>query len=106
MLMWNGSRDSTTFECRNWTQDREELRAAMGDRWGDLSYALGGWSGRWSRITEAEVDGPRHTWKPNTQVIKAVINFAKSTQRFHPKALVQQEGDGQRQERMVDGNHS
>ncbi|KFY66181.1 hypothetical protein V496_02147 [Pseudogymnoascus sp. VKM F-4515 (FW-2607)] len=85
------------FECRNWTQEREELRAAMGERWADLSYALGGWSGRRSRITEAEVDGPRHTWKPNIQVIKALIKFTKSTQRFHPKALIEQEGDGQRQ---------
>jgi hypothetical protein len=80
------------FECPNWTQDREQLRVAIGERWADLSYALGGWSGRRSRITDAEVDGPRHTWKPNIQVIKAVIKFVKSTPRFHPKALVNRKG--------------
>lgn len=72
----------------------------MGELWADVSEAPGGWSGWRSRIT---VDGPR---KPNTQVIKAVIDFAKSTERFYPKAFVQQEEDGQRHSRTVDGNHS
>ncbi|KFZ25253.1 hypothetical protein V502_00267 [Pseudogymnoascus sp. VKM F-4520 (FW-2644)] len=33
--------------------------------------------------------------------IKAVIKFAESTQRFHPKALVELEGDGKRQQTVL-----
>lgn len=36
------------LDCRKWSIERRELRAAVKDksRWGDLSYLLGGWSGR------------------------------------------------------------
>lgn len=35
---------------------------------GDTSYTLGGWSGNGK-------DGSLNTWKPNSKVIKATINF-------------------------------
>jgi hypothetical protein len=63
----------------------------MKGRWTDLSYALGGWSGRRDHRTQRELDGPKEEWKPNMAVLKAVIKFVKATQRFIPTARV--EGD-------------
>ena len=59
----------------------------MADRWGDLTYALGGWSGRRDRGTDQYVDGAREKWKPNTKVVKAVIHFVMATKRFQPRAV-------------------
>jgi hypothetical protein len=50
----------------------------MGDRWGDLEYALGGWSGRLERGTKP-VDGLKERWKPKLVVLRAVIQYAKVT---------------------------
>src|SRR5947199_2385543 len=33
------------FHCNRWNSFRSELRRMAGERWGDLSYFLGGWSG-------------------------------------------------------------
>ena len=62
----------------------------MGHRWGDLAFALGGWSGRREGITQKYVDGPRDKWKPKLAVLKAVIKFVKATRRFEPKALAEE----------------
>jgi hypothetical protein len=32
------------FQCPTWAEQRQSLRNAIGNRWADLSYALGGWS--------------------------------------------------------------
>jgi hypothetical protein len=58
----------------------------MADRWGDLPYALGGWSGRTNRRSGRQVDGPCEKWKPNLKVIKAMIQFVIKTGRFQPRA--------------------
>ena len=60
----------------------------MADRWGDLAYALGGWSGRRDRRTNQSVDGAREKWKPNIKVLRAVIQYVKDTRRFQPKAVI------------------
>ena len=93
------------FHCPQWENERNRLREAMGDRWGDLAYALGGWSGRRDKRTNRPVDGPKERWKPNLAVLKAVIQYVKTTQRFRQKALVE-EGVGERGEERgeeVDG---
>jgi hypothetical protein len=60
----------------------------MANRWGDLAYALGGWSGRRDGRNGRFVDGPRENWKPNLKIIKAVIQFVMKTGRFQPKATI------------------
>jgi hypothetical protein len=57
----------------------------MEDRWGDLAYALGGWSGRTERETGKPIDGPKARWKPNTGVLRAVIQYVRATKRFTQK---------------------
>jgi ribonuclease HI/exonuclease III len=84
------------FYCRNWVQERAALRVAAGERWADLAYMLGGWSGRQDKLTTKHVDGPKRLWKPNMTVIRAVIQFVKATWRFQPKALVEEEGEDRR----------
>ena len=79
------------FQCQEWRDKRGNLWETMADRWGDLSYAIGGWSGRKDRGTGTFVDGPREKWKPNTAVLKAVIQYVKATGRFQPKARVGEE---------------
>jgi hypothetical protein len=64
------------------------------DRWGDLAYALGGWSGRKDRGTDRLVDRPRERWKPNMKVLKAVIQYVKTTKRFQPRAVMAEELGG------------
>jgi hypothetical protein len=63
----------------------------MEDRWGDLAYALGGWSGRTDRETGKPIDGLKRRWKPNVKVLKAVIQYVKTTKRFQPKVQIDQE---------------
>ena len=76
------------FYCPKWRNERTKLREAMADRWGDLAYALGGWSGRRDRRNSRFVDGPREKWKPNLKIIKATIQFVIKTKRFQPKATI------------------
>ena len=63
-------------------------------RWGDLAYALGGWSGRRDRGTDQLVDRTHERWKPNIKVLKAVIQYIKATKRFQPRAVVVEETEG------------
>ncbi|KFZ13393.1 hypothetical protein V501_03724 [Pseudogymnoascus sp. VKM F-4519 (FW-2642)] len=73
------------FERRNWTQDREELRAAIGERWADLSYALGGWSGRRSRTTEAEVDTCGNQTPKSSRQLSRQSSISRSLQSVFTK---------------------
>lgn len=41
-----------------WTAVRAELQAAAGDRWGDVSYLLGGWGLKKHWETLEPLDGP------------------------------------------------
>jgi hypothetical protein len=60
----------------------------------DLSYALGGWSGRIERRTGRHVDGNRYRWKPEIIATKAVIQFVKATGRLQPQQGIEMEGEG------------
>jgi hypothetical protein len=76
------------FYCLKWRNKGTKLRETMVDRWGNLAYALGGWSGRRDKKNSCFVDGPREKWKPNLKVIKATIQFVMKTGRFQPKATI------------------
>ena len=69
------------FSCRRWAQQRIKLREQHGDRFGDLSYALKGYSSR--REGGRNIDGPIECWKSDISIVKATIKFAKETGRLH-----------------------
>jgi ribonuclease HI len=69
------------LHCRRWSIQRTLLIQAAGDRMGDLSYLLGGWSEAKSRNGDY-LDGPRTRWKPDLQVVAATLAFAKATRRL------------------------
>jgi hypothetical protein len=52
-----------------------------GDRFRDLLYALGGYLRR--REGGRNIDGPIKRWKPDINVVKAIIKFAKETGRLY-----------------------
>jgi hypothetical protein len=81
------------FHCPKWRSERSKLRETMASRWGDLAYALGGWSGRIDRRTGKCVDGAPERWKPDMRVIKAMVQYVKDTKRFQPKATVMGEAE-------------
>jgi ribonuclease HI len=70
------------LRCDMYAEARKALREAAGDRWGDASYLLGGWSGRKDVLTGKFVDGPRESWKPDLKVVRASIRFLYQTGRL------------------------
>jgi hypothetical protein len=62
-----------------WTTVRAELQAAAGDRWGDVSYLLGGWGLKKHWEIGEPLDGPREKWKPDLEVVKQTIRFLQYT---------------------------
>jgi hypothetical protein len=73
------------FQCPQWAGPRRALQEALGERQSDLSYALGGWSGRTERRTGKEIDGSNARWKPDITAISSVIQFVKATRRLQPQ---------------------
>src|SRR5438477_49296 len=69
------------FRCNKWATFRDNMNRVAGDRAGDLSYFLGGWSGKKS-VNGNYIDGDMQRWKPNMDAIKATIAFAKATCRL------------------------
>ena len=70
------------FSCRRWAQQRIKLRQQHGERFGDLSFALGGYSSR--REGDKSIDGPIERWKPDIGMVRATIQFAMDTGRLRP----------------------
>jgi hypothetical protein len=70
------------FSCRRWRQQREKVKQQHGQRFGELSYALGGYSSR--QEGGQSIDGPIEKWKADMEAVKATIEFAKSTGRLQP----------------------
>src|SRR3954464_7876139 len=55
------------IECPRWVHERQQLKQVAGTRWTDLSYLLGGWSGK--ELPNGQyLDGPRKNWKPNLKI--------------------------------------
>jgi exonuclease III/ribonuclease HI len=69
------------FKCKRWETYRGEMRVAMGNRYGDMSYALGGRSRR-KKPTGEELDQEKN-WRPNMEVVRTVIRFAMATGRLN-----------------------
>ncbi len=67
--------DHFLFRCPRWSNLRQEFKRLAANRWGDLSYALGGWS-------NARKDGPLDKWIPHYSMVSATINFAIATGRL------------------------
>lgn len=69
------------FECSRWDQHREKLKEVAGDRWGDLSFFLGGRTERKKPSGEL-LDGPRKSWEPDIDIVNRTIEFAIATGRL------------------------
>ncbi|KAJ5819479.1 hypothetical protein N7474_005070 [Penicillium riverlandense] len=69
------------FDCKLWESHRGEMRATMGNRYRDTSFALGGRS-RSQGPTAQDLD-PSKNWTPNMEVVKSVIQFAMATNRLN-----------------------
>jgi hypothetical protein len=70
------------FSCPRWTAERRELRAAVGDRSGDVAYLLGWWGIKKDTRTGQLLDGPKENWKPDLEAVKATISFLEKTGRL------------------------
>lgn len=60
----------------------------MAGRWGDLEYALGGWSGHGDGRTGRFVDGAREKWekwKTNMKVLQPVMQYVKDKREISTK---------------------
>ncbi|KAF9729205.1 hypothetical protein PMIN01_12895 [Paraphaeosphaeria minitans] len=69
------------FECPLWKEERKTLQEVAGNRWGDLSFFLGGRSEQ--RLPSGELlDGKAESWKPNLDVVNQTIEFAMATGRL------------------------
>jgi hypothetical protein len=62
--------------------ERRELRAAVGDRSGDVSYLLGGWGTKKDARTGQLLDGRKEKWKLDLEAVKATISFLEKTGRL------------------------
>jgi hypothetical protein len=71
------------FACEKWQAERATLRQELQQRWGDLSYMLGGWNAWVDRNTGKTLDGKKELWRPNISIVKAVIKFVKLTEKFN-----------------------
>lgn len=91
------------FACRRWRQQRAKLRQQHGERFGELSYALGGYSSR--QEGGESIDGPIEQWKADMEAVRATIEFARSTGRLQPnvrdeESREEQEAEERRQLRI------
>ena len=68
------------FTCPKWSTERQTMRTAHKDRFGELSFALGGYS-TYER-NGRKVDGEKEQWKPNMKAVRATIAFARATKRL------------------------
>jgi hypothetical protein len=83
------------LHCQRFQKLRLEMIEETQDRYGDLSYMLGGRSlsrradGTWLDVLATK-------WKPNLGVVKAVIRYAAATGRLNTGQRNDAEGDGNR----------
>ena len=72
--------DQFLFRCPRWSNLRQEVKRLAANCWGDLSYALGGWSSE-------RKDGPLDRWTSHTAMVSATINFAIATGRLEDRSI-------------------
>jgi len=96
------------FCCRKWERQRQKLRLQHGGRFGDLSYALGGYSSR--QEGGKSIDGPIERWKPDMEVVRATIQFAMETRRLQTgsqgTASIEEDNNEQQQLRIPTPIHN
>jgi hypothetical protein len=68
--------------CPLWAVQRKTLQAVAGDRWGDVSYLLGGWGKRRDAKSGKLLDGEKDNWRPNLTVVKATVQYLQETGRL------------------------
>jgi hypothetical protein len=69
------------LHCRRYQNLRSEMINEARDRYGDLSYMLGGRSLN-RRGDRSLLDGPVAKWTPNLKIVHAVIRYAMATGRL------------------------
>ena len=57
------------------------MHRVVKERFTDLSYLLGGWQPCKDRNSKV-INGKKEKWTPRIEVVKATIEFVKSTERF------------------------
>jgi hypothetical protein len=73
--------------CRMWDNRRTQLRESAGERWGDVSFLLGGKSNRKERKTGKVIDDTPKKWRPDLEIVRETIRFLKHTGIFVPQPL-------------------
>jgi hypothetical protein len=68
------------FLCPRWRNERQALKLALGSRYRDLSYALGGYST--VERHGKKVDVKKNKWQPDLNAVKATIQYAIKTGRL------------------------
>lgn len=68
------------LQCPMWRSQRGQLKEAAGNRWGNMSFLLGGKSRKSDPRTGKPINGDK--WRPNMKVVRETIAFLKSTGRF------------------------
>ena len=68
--------------CPRWVAAKAKLQVAGAERWGDVSYLLGGWGQKKHWETGEPLDGPKEKWKPDLKVVKQTIRFLQQTGRL------------------------
>jgi len=68
--------------CPLWEAQRRELRIMAGQRWGDLSFLLGGQSSQVYPGTGRRIDRGPDKWKPDHRMVKKTIQFLIATGRL------------------------
>ena len=72
------------FHCPRYEHLRGDMITKAGQRYGDLSYMLGGRSSH-QNADGSSRDGPVEKWKADLTVVRTVIKFALSTERLSPQ---------------------
>jgi hypothetical protein len=68
------------FACPRWKNERRAMEAAHGNRYWELSYALGEYST--AERDGKKRDGEKNKWQPDWSAIKATIEYAIKTGRL------------------------
>jgi hypothetical protein len=68
--------------CLLWATQWKTLQAVAGNRWGDVSYLLGGWGKRRDAKSGKLLDGEKDNWRPDLTVVKATVRYLQETGRL------------------------
>lgn len=75
------TRQHFLFSCPRFTHLRGDLIKAMGQSFGELSIALGGWTAR-RTASGRLLQGEKNRWRPSVSIVKAVLSYARRTGRL------------------------